>query len=366
MASLSTRNVLIVLLLVGMGIALTAIFMGRQSADIDTVTTTDPQEVVFVVHPNRKGLTRTITLPGSIRPYQEADVYAKVSGYLKDIAVDRGDWVKGGQPLAKLVIPEMDREYHRAESNMTMKERIYQRLESIRRQNPDLLPLEEVEQAQTDFEMARATRDELTALMAYATIRAPFDGVITTRYVHPGALIQAGTTSQSQSTPLVSIMDLQQVRITVAVSESEVAWITHDTPVRIEVAAWKGKELTGTVTRYATALDPGTRTMPTEILVKNADHALYPGMYASVTLTLEVLHDRLTLPRHVVQESGKGPQVLVVDKEGLVKTVTIQTGYKDARIVEVTDGLTGNEQVIVEGQQRVRPGDRVTVRKAVR
>jgi RND family efflux transporter MFP subunit len=349
-----------------MGIALAAILMGRPSADIDTVTATSSQEVVFVVHPNRKDLTRTITLPGSIRPYQEAAVYAKVSGYLKEIAVDRGDWVKGGQPLAQLVIPEMDREYHRAESNMTMKQRIYQRLEGIRRQNPDLLPLEEVEQAQTDFEMAKATRDELTALMAYATIRAPFDGVITTRYVHRGALIQAGTTSQSQATPLVSIMDLEQVRVTVAVPESEVAWITHDTPVRIEVAAWKGKELTGTVTRYATALDPGTRTMPTEILVKNSDHALYPGMYASVMLTLEARPDRLTLPRHAVQESGKDSQVLVVDEEGLVKTVTIQTEYQDATIVEVTDSLTGNEQVIVEGQQRVRPGDRVTVREAVR
>ena len=364
MASSSTRMVLIVLLLMGMGIALAAIIMGRPPADIDTAT--DPQDVVFVVHPNRKDLTRTITLPGSIQPYQEAAVYAKVSGYLKEIAVDRGDWVKGGQPLAQLVIPEMDREYHRAESNMTMKQRIYQRLEGIRRQNPDLLPLEEVEQAQTDFEMAKATRDELTALMAYATIHAPFDGVITTRYVHPGALIQAGTTSQSQSTPLVSIMDLEQVRITVAVPESEVTRITHDTPVRIEVAAWKGKELTGTVTRYATALDPGTRTMPTEILVKNSDHALYPGMYASVMLTLEARPDRLTLPRHAVQESGKDSQVLVVDEEGLVKTVTIQTEYQDATIVEVTDSLTGNEQVIVEGQQRVRPGDRVTVREAVR
>lgn len=366
MAASSTRIVLIVLLLVGMVIALAAILMGRPSADIATVTAKGPQDVVFVVHPNRKDLTRTITLPGSIRPYQEAAVYAKVSGYLKEIAVDRGDWVKGGQPLAQLVIPEMDREYHRAESDMIMKQRIYQRLEGIRRQNPDLLPLEEVEQAQTDFEMARATQDELTALMAYATIHAPFDGVITTRNVHRGALIQAGTTSQSQATPLVSIMDLEQVRITVAVPESEVAWITHDTPVRIEVAAWKGKEVTGTITRYATALDPGTRTMPTEIFVKNSDHALYSGMYASVTLTLEARPDRLTLPRHAVQESGKGSHVLVANEEGLVKTVTIHTGYQDATIVEVIDGLTGNEQVIVEGRQGVRPGDRVTVQEAVR
>jgi len=352
----------VVLISVFMIAILIAVFLTVQQ-NVPMTSTAPALEAVSIVRPERRDLARTIILPGDIRAYQETDIHAKVSGYLKTITVDRGDWVKAGQSLAFLEIPEMDREYHRIEVDMNMKEKIYRRLDMIRNRNRDLLPLEQVEQARTEFEMAQASRDELTTMMGYATIRAPFDGVITTRHVHPGTLIQAGTGSKNQATPIVTVMDLDRVRIMVAVPESEVARITQETMVQLRVDARSDELFEGTVTRYATALDPGTRTMPTEIEVGNPKHLLYPGMYAHVTFTLEDLPNRLTIPRQAVRQSNNGQHVLIVE-DGLVVEVNIRTGYEDALLVEVREGLTGAEQVIVQGHQRVRSGDRVTVRDA--
>lgn len=334
----------------------------RFSSEVAVSEPTGRIESVIVVRAHREDLTQTLTLPGDIKPFQVTRVYAKVSGYLQTIRVDRGDWVKAGEPLAHLEIPEMEREYHRVESDMIMKHRVYKRLADIQRDNHDLIPIEEVELARTEFVMAKAEKDELSVMMDYATIRAPFDGVITDRHVHPGALIQAGTTSQQNTTPLVTIMDLDRVRITVAVPESDVAWIMRKTPVSIIVDAWRGKSWTGTVTRYANALDPDTRTMATEIEVENPDHVLYPGMYAHVTFTLQTLADRLVVPRQAVLKTPTRRELLIVDQDE-VKAVTVKTGFEDERWVEITEGLTGEEQIILQDHQRISPGDRVTVRE---
>lgn len=357
-----TRTISLVIL--GMVVALGAAVMlaNRPSDEVPRSASAGKIESVIVGKAHREDLIQTITIPGDIKPFQVTPVYAKVSGYLKTIRVDRGDWVKAGAPLAHLEIPEMDREYHRVESDMMMKHKIYKRLADIHRENPDLIPREEVELAQTEFVMSKASKDELSAMMAYATIRAPFDGVITERHVHPGALIQAGTTSQNSSRPLVTVMDLDRVRITVAVPESDVAWITRETPVSITVDAWKDKTWTGTVTRYANALDPNTRTMATEIEVDNPDHVLYPGMYAHVTFTLQNLENRLVVPRQAVLITPTGRELLIVEQDE-VKAVTVNTGFEDERLVEITEGLTGEEQIILQDHQRIRPGDRVTVRE---
>lgn len=319
--------------------------------------------VVTVARPERRDLVRTVTLPGDLRPYQEATVYAKVSGYLKRMTVDRGDRVKRGQPVAILEIPEREREYRRAEADMEMKKKSFQRFADIRTHDRDLIPLEEVEQARTDFEMAKAQRDELAVMMAYATVRAPFDGTVTTRHVHPGALVQAGTTSQSQATPIVTVVDLSRLRITVAVPESDVAWISRQTAVRMTIDARADETYAGTVTRYAAALDAKSRTMPTEIEIGNPKGLLYPGMYAHVSFTLESLTNRMTVPRQAVHPDAGTQQVLIVE-DGRVKAVPIRAGYQDATVVEVLDGLNGTEQVIVQGQNRVRSGDRVIVHPA--
>ncbi len=319
--------------------------------------------VVAVAQPERRDLVRTITLPGDLRPYQEASVYAKVSGYLKWIAVDRGDRVKAGEAIAALDVPEMEREYRRAKADMAMKQKVSSRVTAIRAKNRDLIALEEVEQARTDFEMAKAKRDELDAMMAYTTIRAPFDGVVTARHVHPGALIQAGTTTQAQASAIVTVVDMSRLRVTVMVPESDVVWISRQTTVRMTIDARPEETYAGMVTRYAPALDPKSRTMPTEIEISNPKGLLYPGMYAHISLTLESLTNRMTVPRQAVRQDD-GTQLVLIVEDARVMAVTIRAGYQDASVVEVLEGLNGNEQVIVQGQNRVRPGDRVTMHPA--
>ncbi|MGH7254415.1 MAG: efflux RND transporter periplasmic adaptor subunit, partial [Nitrospirales bacterium] len=162
-----------------------------------------------------------------------------------------------------------------------------------------------------------------------------------------------------------TVKDLSRLRITVAVPESEVAWISHDTPVEIDLDARPGERYSGVVTRYASALDPETRTMATEIQIDNPDSRLYPGMYAHVRFILESRQGRLTVPQQAVQEMEGGREVWIVD-EGIVKAVPIRTEYADAIVVEVTEGLAGSEDVIVQGRHRVRPGDPVTIYSATR
>lgn len=338
------------------------VFVIVQSKSIVAPAASAPP-VVAVAQPERRDLVRTITLPGDLRPYQEARVYAKVSGYLKWISVDRGDRVKAGAAIAALDAPEMEREYRRAKSDMDMKQKVSSRVTAIRAKNRDLIALEEVEQARTDFEMAKAKRDELDAMMAYTTIRVPFDGVVTARHVHPGALIQAGTTTQAQASAIVTVVDLSRLRVTVMVSEADVAWISRQTAVRMTIDARAEETYVGTVTRYAAALDPKSRTMPTEIEIDNPNGLLYPGMYAHVSFTLESLTNRMTVPRQAVHLDAEAQQVLIVE-DGRVKAVPIRAGYQDATVVEVLDGLNGTEQVIVQGQNRVRPGDRVIMHPA--
>lgn len=316
--------------------------------------------VVVVAQPERRDLVRTITLPGDLRPYQEAKVYAKISGYLKWISVDRGDRVKAGQAIAALDVPEMEREYRRAKADTEMKLKVSSRVAAIRAKNRDLIPLEEVEQARTDFEMAKAKQDEFEAMMAYTAIRAPFDGVVTARHVHPGALIQAGTTSHAQASAIVTVVDLSRLRVTVMVPESDVRWISDRTSVRMTLDARPQETYAGTVTRYASALNPQTRTMPTEIELVNPTGLLYPGMYAHITLTLEALVNRMTVSHRAVRRNGEAWHVFVVE-DGRVQARAIRVGYQDAVIVEVLDGLNGNEQVVVQSRNSVRPGDRVTM-----
>lgn len=358
-----SRVMILGMLSVMVAIGAAVILSNQPSSEVTGSASSRKSETVIVGHAHRKTLAKTIVIPGDIRPLQVTQVYAKVTGYLQAIHVDRGDWVKTGQSLANLEIPEMKREYHRIESDMIMKRRVFKRLADIHRETPDLIPREEIELAQTEFVMAKDARDELRVMMAYAIIRAPFNGVITERHVHPGALIQAGTTSQENTTPLVTIMDLDRVRITVAVPESEVAWITKQTPVSVAVDAWKGKNWTGTVTRYANALDPNTRTMATEIEVENPKHRLYPGMYAHVAFTLQTLADRLVVPRQAVLKTAGAPELLIVDQDQ-VKAVTVSTGFEDERWVEITEGITEVEQIILQDHPRIRPGDRVIVREA--
>jgi len=346
--------------------------------------------VVGVAEATYGNLAQKLVLTAEFKPYQEVDVHAKVAGYVKSIRVDVGDRVRQGELLAVLDIPELQDE--EVQANATLQEREselertrsayqaahleYSRLQEVVKSKPGLVAQQEVDNAMAkdqisgaqvssadhDVEVARAAHKRLETLYAYSKIIAPFDGVITKRYADTGAMIQAGTSSDSQSKPLVRVSQNSLLRLIVPVSESAVPRIHVNTPVEVTVPALK-KKITGKVARFADTLDLATRTMSTEIDVPNPQLELIPGMYAEATITLDQRQHVLTVPVEAIAHQGNEAKVYVVGSEGAIEEHTVQVGIETATTVEITAGLKLNDLVVVSGRGQLHSGEQVTPKK---
>src|SRR5260370_17711085 len=263
--------------------------------------------MVMVVEPVAKPAVLSMTLAASVEGLEQATLYAKVSGYVQWIRVDKGDYVRKGDVLALLEVPEVDKQYQsalasfqqaqaeeeRAQAETSLKQVTYKRLGDGRQSKPDVLPQQEVdaahaayEVAQSDAKLAKAKVDlapaaigRLEALRQFAKITAPYDGVITARFVDPGALIQQGT--NSTGTPVLTIASMDTVRVYIYVPETDVSYVDHGKPAMVLLNAVPGKGFSGKITRFANAVDPQTRTMKTDIDLPNPGHPISPAMYAT-------------------------------------------------------------------------------------
>jgi len=254
--------------------------------------------------------------------------------------------VRTGQVLAIIEMPELDQQLAHAQAELEIQHLTYQRLESVWQSDPRLVAREDVDIAYSKFQEAKANVAQLRAMESYIRIVAPFDGVITERFVDPGALIHAGgqqsVTAPMQgparpgesAAPVVSVARLDKLRIYVYVPQAEVDFVHDGMPATVKVQGFDGARFTGTVTRYAHSLDLATRTMLTEVDLENPERKLFPGMYANVTLVLERNADALRLPDSAV--GGDGPHTVLVVRNGLLEEVPVTTGINDGQYVEIT------------------------------
>ena len=361
------------------------------------------QRVAPVVVVARGPLRNVITLTGEFRPFQEVDVHAKVAGYVRHIYVDVGDKVKAGQELAVLEVPELNAqvlgaeadirrskdairraqsEIERAESTHQAYHAAYTRLKQASEERPGLVAEQELDdslakdqetdaqirstraalaESQNQLEMANATLARLSALQAYSHITAPFTGVVTKRYVDTGALISAGTSSETQSQPVVQLAEWSLFRLVIPVPESAVPMIHLGSIVQVHVLDLN-RDFQGRVSRFADALNDETRTMHTEIDVENPQDTLTAGMYAEVKLTLQSKQDALTVPvQAVVQEGNEHDHyVLIVDGQNRVQKRDVELGEQTSNTVEIVHGLSEKERVISAGQSNYAIGEMVT------
>ncbi|MDE3180963.1 MAG: efflux RND transporter periplasmic adaptor subunit [Acidobacteriota bacterium] len=350
-----------------------------QSARAKAAQAKIPVGVVTVV---RRNIDREIALPGTLVAFYQATLYGKVAGYLRSITVDKGDAVYKGQTLAVLEVPEMVDEvdearaaYQEALANLNqaraeaeLQAVTYQRFSEVHRKDPDAVAKQELDQYRSKFDVAeaeiklaeakvataRANLNRLIALHQYADITAPFTGIITARFVDPGALIQAATSS-NQGQPIVTLQDLGTIRAYVSVPEVNVPFIHVGAPASLTTAAYPGRVFRAAVTRFADALDPATRTMKTEIDVRNPRHALRPGMYADVTLVLEKVRGAMVIPDSALVIEGSQKFVWLA-RDGFAHGVEVETGLDNGTDVEIRAGLRAGEQVIVTGKDSVTEG----------
>jgi len=317
----------------------------------------DSRRTVVVVRPQRGDIVRSITLPGDLVGLYQSTLYAKVTGYLKSISVDKGDWVKSGQLLAVIEVPELQERLARAKADMDVQRLTYQRLEQVWKSDPRLVARQDVDIAQGKYLEAKAQMDELEAMASYTRIVAPFDGVVTGRFADPGALIKAGGEQASASadqgsaspsggtSPVLALALIDTMRTYVYVPQDAVASIRRGMPAKLTLQDLPGRSFDGSVTRFANSLDLGTRTMLTEIDLKNPRHELYPGMYANVTLELERHRDALKLPESALGDSPDGKYVMIA-QDGKLRQQEVTVGIGTGKSVEIVHGLSGGEMVV--------------------
>jgi membrane fusion protein (multidrug efflux system) len=315
-----------------------------------------PPVEVRTTHLASGPITRSVVLPAQVIPYQQATLYAKVSGYLKAITVDKGDKVAVGAVLAYIEIPELGAARARQQAELRAASADYQRLQKALARTPDLVVPDTVDQARGRFEVAQAKLLESETLLGYATITAPFAGVITERHVDPGALIQAGNTSSA----IVSLMDFSRVRLQVAVPEIEAARVAVGQPVEVVTENLQGRHFDGEVTRITYALDIRSRTMLTEAILRNSDLALRPGMLVTVRLGIEHKEQATLMPVEALVTERTSTFAYTV-ANGKVAKHAIRIGFDDGKNVEVVEGIKGDEAIVLAAGHKLTDGQAVQV-----
>ncbi len=352
-----------------------------------------------VVRVTRENLASTLKVAGQFEPYQEVDLHAKVSGYIRRINVDIGDRVRAGQVIARLEVPELNAqvngaqaevrhseseiaraqsEISRAESNHVALHSAYQRLAQASAQRPGLIAEQELDdvrakdqEAEAQIEVAKsalaATQQQLgvskadnqrvQVLSDYSVVTAPFTGVITKRYADTGSLIQAGTASNTQAMPVVRLVQSDLLRLRMPVPETDVSYIHTGGEVQVRVQA-TGETFTGKIIRFSRALDSATRTMVVEVDVENPALTLSPGMYAQTEITLQQRSAALTIPAEAVVHGENGDYVLAVDNSQVVKK-NVTLGIQGPDKVEILSGLAEGETVVLSGQTNYQAGEKV-------
>ena len=340
---------------------------------------------VDVVKAIRADLVDDLVLTAEFRPNQEVSLHAKVSGYVKTMSVDIGDHVKEGQVIAELEVPELrdelkkasaavkgsQEEVKRAEANYAEMHSQFQRLTGVARERPTLVAQQDIDNAQAKdnslasalgaarraVEESQAEEGKKRAMLTYASITAPFDGVVTKRYADTGALIQAGIASDTQAMPLIDLAQESEVRLVFAAPESVAPFIRIGAPVEVLVKALDEK-IAATITRFSGKMDRATRTMQTEVDLANPDGRFKPGMYASVKIVLNESRAAIIVPVDALFEDEK-TSVLIINKEGVAESRQVLVGIKAHEMAEIKSGLNEGSLVLIGNRSGLRPGQKV-------
>ena len=319
--------------------------------------TTESEKIVAVVKPTRSDLTRTLQLTAEMRPWQEVDIHAKVAGYLKNIKVDIGDRVKAGEIIATLEIPEEQQDQAKAKADYQVAKLDYDRTNSVLKAHPGLLAQQDLDKVQGTYEEAKAAYERTNILANYGVITAPFNGVITKRFADPGALVQAGTASNTQAMPLVHLADENKLRLDFPVPESDVTEIAVGMPVTVRMDA-VNESIHSAIARMSDKVDTATRTMDAEVDLDNHDGHLKPGMYATAVIDLETKANALALPVQAIA-GGDKPTVWVVNAQNILEERPVTIGIQMPDKIEITSGILDGDQVVYGNRNSLSLGAKV-------
>lgn len=343
------------------GLTLSGLCSGCRPSTAEVAREPASPVAVQITTPKRGPITRSVLLPGEVKPYQQATLYAKVAGYLKMIAVDKGDRVKEGDLIADIEVPELLADVAKYKAELEVCELDYKRLSESRKKLPDLVVPQTVDNAKAKMDVAKANLDRTETLLSFAKITAPFSGIVAKRMVDPGAFIPAATSgSAAQNAAIITLTDFSRVRVQVAVPEAESALIAKDESVKVTLDGLPGRSFDGKITRFAYTLDEASKTMLAEIELANPKLDLRPGMYALVKIGIERKEDALLLPTDAVVTERAGASAFTVS-DNKAKKVPLKTGFNDGANVEILTGINPDQPVILVGKRVLTDGQPVKV-----
>ena len=304
--------------------------------------------------PVRQTMQYVLQFTGDMIPVLQANIFSKVSGNLERVYVDMGTQVRRNQLLALIDTTELYQQYQQAAATYQNAKITYERTKELVEQN--LVSNQEIDNADAAMKISKANFETARTRLGYAGITAPFAGYITKRFLDPGALVS------SNNSILFTLMDLNMMKVVINVLEKDIPLITLGKKAVITVDAFPGKEFYGSVTRYSEAVDLSTRTMAVEIDIPNSGHTLKPGMFANVSLVVDVHQNALTLPSDAILNDNTGTFVFVAASD-TARRLNVKAGLEQSARTEILSGLDGSELVITTGQQFVKDGRPISIQK---
>jgi membrane fusion protein, multidrug efflux system len=332
-------------------------------------TEVDAVAAVVVVHPIAEKPDEELVLPATLEAYEESPIYARTNGYLLRWYRDIGSRIVKGELLADIDTPEVDQELSqaRATRQQASAQLDIARISAERWQN--LRKTDSVSQQETDTQTnafqqatanlaaAEANVRRLEQLESFKHVYAPFSGVLIKRNVDPGALINAG----SAGTELFIIARVDPLRVFVNVPQAYFPAIKDGMPAHVTVQELAGQKFSASVTRTADAIDPGTRTLLTEVDVPNKDGRLLPGSFGEVHFAPKINVDKVTVPVNAMLFRQEGPQVAVVGPDNKVQLRHISIGRDYGTTLEILGGITTKERIIINPSDSLEDGQKVMV-----
>jgi RND family efflux transporter MFP subunit len=299
---------------------------------------------------------RKVTLLGEARPYKTATLYAKVSGYLSRIAVDAGDRVKAGQFIAEINSPELDAQYRGATASLENRRKLAERTRDLAEKG--FFSQQALDNAETDVRTQEDVAKEIRTMQNYRVLVAPFAGVVTTRYVDPGALVTNATNNQSAAQPVVTISDTSKLRVTVYVDQVDASFIKPGTKVEISDSSNPAVKAEATVSRTSGELDPRTRTLATQVDFDNSNGTFISGSFVSVSLLIPSKSFIEVPSTALVTREGKS-LVAAVGEDKRLKFTPIDVAGTDGKVIRIANGISEGVRVALNVPNTVTDGAKV-------
>lgn len=311
-----------------------------------------PMMQVVAVRAVRQPVHESLSLVGTVAANEQVEVKAESEGFVEAIHFSEGQEIARGAVLVTLDETRLRASLEEAEAALNLSRQTYERSKELLAAK--LIPQQEYDQSASRLKVDEATVVGKQRALKEALVSAPFKGVVGARLVSPGQLV-------SRATTLTWLVDLDPVKVEFNVPERFLSQVQAGQEIEVSVAAWPRQRFKGKVFFIAPFVEPDTRTLLVKAQIANQERLLKPGMFASLDLTLEVRNNAIVIPEAGLNQilDGDRATVMVVDAEGTVAMRSVKVGLRMPRRVEIIEGLTGNEQIIVEGLQKIAPGMKV-------